>query len=241
MGFSKTKAIEFIKNMPEKEQKVMTLLSEIIRAEKKGLIPALPAAWWRTARPDSYKSIRKAHELAYAAQNTAATIEEQIAAINEAIPLDPCNESLWMLKLALIFDDNDLIDEAIDTANTILALNPAKASAWEQKAQLLYDLKSYEEALRCFDTAIELAPKWCYYQDKAGCLEELGRLKEALAAYDQALEIFDATDDTGASKTYLLCRKQGALRATGRKTEADALEKEIESSQNIENKTKDMN
>ncbi|MDI6642086.1 MAG: tetratricopeptide repeat protein, partial [Elusimicrobiota bacterium] len=53
-----------------------------------------------------------------------------------------------------------------------------------------YHLGKYEEAIKCYDKAIEINPKhYKFYCNKGVALDELGKYEEAIACYDKAIEI----------------------------------------------------
>lgn len=49
-------------------------------------------------------------------------------------------------------------EEAVEYYTKCLELNPKDAEAWDSKGAALYALKRYEEAINCFDRALEIAP-----------------------------------------------------------------------------------
>ncbi len=52
------------------------------------------------------------------------------------------------------------------------------------------DLGRYDEAIRCYDTALEINPEYAYlWNGKGNALYDLGRYDEAIRCYDKALEI----------------------------------------------------
>ena len=58
------------------------------------------------------------------------------------------------------------------------------------KGEALFESGKYEEAIECYDKAIELKNDYTNaYANKAGTLEKLGRDKEAIENYDLALAI----------------------------------------------------
>ena len=61
---------------------------------------------------------------------------------------------------------------------------------WFEKGLSLGKLGRYDEALECFDRALEIDPrKWDVWINKGDCLLWLNRLDEAIQCYDKALEI----------------------------------------------------
>lgn len=91
----------------------------------------------------------------------------------------------------------------------------AEASAlWIGKGRALFNLGRYEEALGCFDEAINADPQQAEAHVKKGkTLEKLDRFEEALAEYDRALEL-------DASLTIAYLYKGGLLNHLERFAEA---------------------
>jgi tetratricopeptide (TPR) repeat protein len=49
-----------------------------------------------------------------------------------------------------------MYDQAIECFNKVLSIDPGDAFAWLSKGSALYSLKHYEDALSCFEHALEL-------------------------------------------------------------------------------------
>ena len=61
-----------------------------------------------------------------------------------------------------------------------------RADAWHNKGAVLINLARYEEAIACFERAIELKPDYAdAWHNKGVALEALGWQKEAHAAYER--------------------------------------------------------
>ena len=57
-----------------------------------------------------------------------------------------------------------------------MELEPRKAGAWSYKGAILKYLGRYEEAISCFDKALELNPQdWVSQDDRSDSLRRLGR------------------------------------------------------------------
>ncbi|MFQ6072921.1 MAG: tetratricopeptide repeat protein [Methanosarcinales archaeon] len=53
----------------------------------------------------------------------------------------------------------------------------------------------YEDAIECFDKALEIDPKYAYaWVDKGKALDNLGKYKNAIECFDKALEIDPNSD-----------------------------------------------
>lgn len=69
---------------------------------------------------------------------------------------------------------------------------PRGPHEWHEEGYNLNMVGSHEEALRCYDRALELDPRYVgAYCDKGDCLADLDRHNEALACYERALELDD--------------------------------------------------
>jgi tetratricopeptide (TPR) repeat protein len=68
---------------------------------------------------------------------------------------------------------------------------PDKADkAYFNKAVSLHYLFRYEEALQCYDKAIEINPEFSFaYSNKGNVYKDLGKLDEAIKWYDKAIEL----------------------------------------------------
>ncbi|MFP3206731.1 MAG: tetratricopeptide repeat protein, partial [Hydrogenobaculum sp.] len=61
---------------------------------------------------------------------------------------------------------------------------------WNNKGDALRNLKRYEEALQCYDKAIQLEPNNAlYWNNKGDALRNLKRYEEALQCYDKAIQL----------------------------------------------------
>ena len=67
---------------------------------------------------------------------------------------------------------------------------PKDSGAWAHKGLSLGKLGRHEEAIQCYDKALELDPKasWAW-SNKGWSLGELGRHEEAIQCCDKALEL----------------------------------------------------
>jgi tetratricopeptide (TPR) repeat protein len=64
------------------------------------------------------------------------------------------------------------------------------ASSWNDRGVDLYALDKYDEALKCYDKAIELDPQSSLaWNNKGSALFSQGKYDEAIQAYDRAIEI----------------------------------------------------
>jgi len=65
-----------------------------------------------------------------------------------------------------------------------------KAEEWINEGVKLAEQGKFEEALKCFERALEIDPKdAAAWYNKGNALYDLGRYEEAIECYDRALEI----------------------------------------------------
>ena len=81
-----------------------------------------------------------------------------------------------------------------------VTVNADTAQDWDNKGYTLYSQGKYEEAIKCFDKALEINPQdayaWC---NKGNSLYSQGKYEEAIKCFDKALEInpkFESAKDT---------------------------------------------
>jgi mannosyltransferase len=69
-------------------------------------------------------------------------------------------------------------------------INKSDPLAWFDKGQKLFGQGKYNEAIKCFNEAVEINPSyanaWC---DKGQALYKLGKYEEAVKAFDKAIEV----------------------------------------------------
>ncbi len=79
---------------------------------------------------------------------------------------------------------------AAEIFRLILIRAPAAAEIHNNRGAALQNLHRYEEALACYDRAIELKPGYANaYFNRGSVLKKLNRLDAALASYDQAIAL----------------------------------------------------
>ena len=61
------------------------------------------------------------------------------------------------------------------------------------KGSALLQLKKFEEALRCYDKALEIYPNATIWNSKGSLLYQLGMYSEAIRCYNKASEIESGT------------------------------------------------
>jgi predicted amidohydrolase len=80
-----------------------------------------------------------------------------------------------------------------------------RAHNWFRKGVALGELGKYEEAIKCYDKAIEIEPNYedAWY-NKGVALGELGKYEEAIKCYDKAIEIEPNYEDAWYNKGWNL-------------------------------------
>jgi len=79
---------------------------------------------------------------------------------------------------------------ALDSSNEAVKWNLHNAEAYNKKGLALNSLKREDEAIECFDKALDIDPgSASAWMHKGNALDFSGRHKEALMCYDKALEI----------------------------------------------------
>lgn len=97
-------------------------------------------------------------------------------------PIEWCNRGA---SLAALGRDG----EALDCYRKAIQLDPSLGKPWHNMAHLLCEQQQFEEALRCLDRAVELAPTVETWNDKGIVLQGLRRFDEALGCFDAAIQL----------------------------------------------------
>ena len=99
-------------------------------------------------------------------------------------------------------------NSALKGYDKIIKINPEDPDVWNAKGNILSELERTEEALDCYDKALELClditPDSAMWNRKGNALMELGRYDEALKCYNEALK-HDSGNDA------FICNKGVAL------------------------------
>jgi tetratricopeptide (TPR) repeat protein len=72
---------------------------------------------------------------------------------------------------------------------TVSCVQAQSAKEWNKKGQELHDKGKYEEAIFCYNKAIEYDPKYAYaWLNKGHTLYNLAKYEEAIKCFDKVLE-----------------------------------------------------
>jgi tetratricopeptide (TPR) repeat protein len=152
------------------------------------------------------------------AQAKAGRTPQAIAALNEAIRLDPDNEdahrALWG-----VYDDQGNLAGALAEAQAIARLSPADAWAQYTLGNYYAALKQMTPAIAAYDKAVEMAPKDPMPADLLSLLSDayrnVGRPDRALASLRAAIGLpHDGTIEGANAKLmddFARCHKLGPL------------------------------
>ena len=121
-------------------------------------------------------------------------------------------------------------EHSLELFNKVLDEDPTFARAWYEKGVNLTNLDRYEEAIICFEKALEFsqskileAEAWC---EKALALVGLKRLEEAMECIDRSLEIDPGHPRALLFKGVFLAEKGTQKKKIGRNEEALGLYEE---------------
>ena len=101
-------------------------------------------------------------------------------------------EKLWDEYAELVKQEGkeDEIIRCMDSIIQMDLLYKTQVLAWINKGKALYELGRPEEAIECFDKAIELDPKDVgVWNNKGIVLDDLGKHEEAIECYDKVIEL----------------------------------------------------
>ena len=88
-----------------------------------------------------------------------------------------------------------------------MEIKPDDAETWYNKGNVFSDLKNLDEAIKCYDKALEIQPNYVdAWYNKGLALYILKNLDEAIKCYDKALEI--KPDHANALKNKQLASKE---------------------------------
>jgi tetratricopeptide (TPR) repeat protein len=104
------------------------------------------------------------------------------------------DELLYTNIISTLDDANELFkkgkyDEAINHYNSVIN-DPSHRAAWNNKGKSLTNLGKFDEAIKCYDRALEIDPNYAFAWNYKGItLYELRKYDEAIKSYDKAINI----------------------------------------------------
>jgi tetratricopeptide (TPR) repeat protein len=107
-----------------------------------------------------------------------------LAALDQALALDPVHEPAWMAK-ALLLEDLERFEDALAAYDALLAVQPAHVAAASNRAGLLLRLERFLEALESLDRALAADPE------------------NHLLALNKGLLLWQAFEDAAAARPWL--------------------------------------
>ncbi len=150
--------------------------------------------------------------------------EESLGCLDELLQLDPDSQLAYFNKGVIFADRYDInrergsLQKAIECYDRVIKINPDTTDAAQSiynKGMALVRIRRSDEALLCFDKAIQLMPDFAgAYSEKGKCLDALDRYEEAIWCFDQALHLDPGDGPTFYHKSrslYLLDRIEEAL------------------------------
>ena len=129
--------------------------------------------------------------------------KERFYCLKQMLRINPKNEKAKQMLDTLAGQDLPLepaqknnVTPVAQTANTQKQsdadLHALDANHWYIEGKQLCDLEDYEEAIRCFENALQLEPQYAYaWHEKALCEDNLGLTFDAIHSYEQVLEFAD--------------------------------------------------
>lgn len=167
-------------------------------------------------KPVSKDSVLSLHKKALKLQENGEQ-DKALVQFGKALEIDPNNPELLYdkavsLQMMLRFDD------AIEYYDKSLAVNKKNFGAFINKGLCLSnpDTNRHEEALQCFEHALEIMP------DDLGALSLKGYSLDSLGRYREAIECFDKILHSQPNEVNILINKGLALSHLGKHDEATA-------------------
>ncbi len=115
--------------------------------------------------------------------------EEAFKIFDKLISMNKGTNSFeWELQKSLYLLDIKRFEEAIQPLNKLIELYPENSNLYVAKGKCLYGLKQTEDAIKCFDTAINLDENGNAYNSKGFVFKELNKNDEAIKYYKMAEE-----------------------------------------------------
>ena len=131
--------------------------------------------------------------------------KEAINLFNNALKLKPNDlDSLYNLSLSYAGDLD--IQAAVETLDLAIDINPNDPRFWNDKGNYLGVLGNFEEAIDCFDKAIELHQDETVWNNKAFMYAQMNEYDNALKAYEIASKMapMDIHPIVGMVKVFIM-------------------------------------
>ncbi len=132
---------------------------------------------------------RAAYTLAQLASQVGA-FEEAGAILADAIRLYPCDISLRS-ALVVALEESGRYAPAVEEAKNIVAINPDAAASWLVLGRVHGHCGSYDEALRCYDRATDLAGQCPVESGNTQLLR--GHVLKIVGRYDDSIEAYQSS------------------------------------------------
>ena len=121
------------------------------------------------------------------------------------------------VKFEFMFFIEEFIKNVAESKKQNYKLIEMNPEYWNNKGYALYKLERYEEAIGCYDKAIELNPNEpTYWNNKGYVLYSLKRYEEAIKCFDKAIELNPNEPEYWNMKgiaLYLLTRYEEAIKS----------------------------
>ena len=128
--------------------------------------------------------------------------EEALTCMDKAFELTPEDGEAWNERAVLLYEEYQRLEAALTCLDKAVELKKNDPTLWSNRGVALSSVGRHEEALQCFDQAIELnaSASYPYFSfNRAAALMALSRWDEGIAQLDAALRYLADTKriDTG--------------------------------------------
>lgn len=133
-----------------------------------------------------------------------------------------------VIKKSIELFEKGLYKKAIKNFNSILKDNPIDDLIWRYKGEALAKLGNFNEAIDCYDKAIQILPDYMtetLWILKGRALIQCSEFDNAIKSFNQALEIKPDTEVAESEKQIAIKLKKEALKAV--KEEQDAIARQV--------------
>lgn len=165
----------------------------------------------------------------------AGKLKEAIECYDEAIKIDPENNSAWSNK-ARALDELNMMTEAMKCYKISLELNPNNASVWNNKGYAFRKQFKYKSAIECYDNALKIRPNYAKaWYNKGYSLEKQGKYDESIQCFNKAIEFNPQNEKYITSKNNVYEKLKEIQMAFDNDSSKDHPEKAEESDQSLVN------